>query len=197
MTAARSGSCEVIVKCHPQQNQEVESARLAREAGALWRHGFSVAEIGADTRELIVAADAVVGFQTTALYEAVAARKSRHLCSLGRRVRAVSRASDSIRGGTGRMPAPGIICRAPCCAPAGSERGAGPACAAWYEQALGHIDGHATERGRGAPRGDRRRLAYRSRPARPDLRGDASPRRCSHDRWRRRLSGRSPHQWRR
>jgi hypothetical protein len=22
----------------------------------------------------------------------------------------------------------------------------GPACAAWYEQALGHIDGHATER---------------------------------------------------
>jgi hypothetical protein len=146
MTAARSGSCEVIVKCHPQQNQKVESARLAREAGPLWRHGFSVAEIGADTRELIVAADAVVGFQTTALYEAVAARKSVIYAAWGdeyerfreRLIPFEEAPAGCLRQASSAEHLAALL----------QELSAlpGQACAAWYEQALGRIDGRATER---------------------------------------------------
>lgn len=146
MAAARSGACEVIVKCHPQQNHAAESARLAREAGTLWRHGFSVAEIGADTRELIVATDAVVGFQTTALYEAVAARKSVIYAAWGdeyERFRARLIPFEEAPAGCLRQAASAhdlaALLQDLSAVP-------GPACAAWYEQALGHIDGHATER---------------------------------------------------
>jgi hypothetical protein len=146
MTAARSGACEVIVKCHPQQNQEAESARLAREAGPLWHHGFSVAEIGSDTRELIVAADSVVGFQSTALYEAVAARKSVIYAAWGdeyERFRTRLIPFEEAPGGCLRQASSAeslaALLRDPRAQP-------GPACAAWYEGALGRIDGHATER---------------------------------------------------
>jgi hypothetical protein len=146
LTAARAGSCEVIVKCHPQQDQRIESARLAREAGDLWRHGFSVAEIGADTRGLIVAADAVVGFQTTALYEAVAALKSVIYAAWGdeyERLRPRLIPFEEAPGGCLRQASSAehlaALLRDVRAVP-------GPACAEWYEQALGHIDGHATER---------------------------------------------------
>jgi hypothetical protein len=146
MTAARSGACQVIVKCHPQQNQEAESARLAREAGVLWRHGFSVADFGSDTRELIIASDAVVGFQTTALYEAVAARKSVIYAAWG----------DEYERFRGRL-IPFEEAPNECLHQASSAESLaallrdrsvnpGPACAAWYEGALGRVDGHATAR---------------------------------------------------
>jgi hypothetical protein len=68
----------LIIKPHPQQDrahiavlQEEMAARSRRAAAPLGR----VAEPDEDTRRLICAADTVVGFQTTALFEAVAARK--------------------------------------------------------------------------------------------------------------------------
>ncbi len=70
---ARAGTCEVVVKCHPQQDRRAEADRLARLAGVTWNQGVSVAAADADTRDLIIESDVVVGFQTTAMYEAVAA----------------------------------------------------------------------------------------------------------------------------
>ena len=72
----RAGACELVVKCHPQQGRAAEARRLAALAGPLWNHGISIAAQDADTRDVIMAADVVVGFQTTALYEAVAARRN-------------------------------------------------------------------------------------------------------------------------
>jgi hypothetical protein len=60
---ADSGAWHVIAKRHPQQ--------LARD-DVLGEH-VERAEQGADTRALILRADAVLGFQTTALFEAAAA----------------------------------------------------------------------------------------------------------------------------
>ena len=54
----------------PRRGGSIRSA-----AGTSWNVEVSVASVDADTRDLILASDIVVGFQTTALYEAVAARK--------------------------------------------------------------------------------------------------------------------------
>ena len=96
---ARAGSCEVVVKCHPQQDRRAEAARLAGLAGATWGRGVTVADQDADTRTLIIAADVVVGFQTTALYEAVAARRSVVYAAWGDGVRTPPRGIDPIRRG--------------------------------------------------------------------------------------------------
>jgi hypothetical protein len=146
LNAIPSGSFEVLVKCHPQQDQRAEEARLAHRAGPIWRRGLSVARVDADTRRLILAADVVVGFQTTALYESVAARKHVIYAAWGDEY-------DRFRERLIPFEA----------APTGCLRRASSAgdlatlledvhstpdtaCAAWYEQALGHIDGGATER---------------------------------------------------
>lgn len=61
--AAESGRWQVTVKRHPQQ-----------VPGQEWLgSGVEVAPRDADTRQLILSADAVVGFQTTAIFEAVVA----------------------------------------------------------------------------------------------------------------------------
>lgn len=60
-----SGSWDVIVKQHPQQS----------ESESILDKHIRIAERSADTRALILGTDLVVGFQTTALYEAVVARK--------------------------------------------------------------------------------------------------------------------------
>lgn len=63
----------VLVKLHPLQDRAAEEAALdAKTQGAA---NVRLAPADADTRELIVEADAIVGFQTTALYEALAADK--------------------------------------------------------------------------------------------------------------------------
>ncbi|MEO8899527.1 MAG: hypothetical protein ABI352_12195 [Candidatus Dormibacter sp.] len=146
LDAVRTGSCEVVVKCHPQQDQRSEAARLSRRAGAMWNRGVSVAPIDADTRELIVAADVVVGFQTTALYEAVAARRSVVYAAWGE---AYERFREKLirfdeapagclehAGSTEQLAA----------ALANPTTPADATCAGWYEEALGAVDGHATER---------------------------------------------------
>lgn len=141
-----AGRCEVIVKCHPQQNRRVEAKRLEALAGSLWNRGMSVAAEDADTRELIVRADSVVGFQTTALYEAAAAH---------RRVIYAAWGNEYERHRSGLIPFHD--------APSGCLRHAsssgmltsmltddaapqGSTCRDWYEDALGPVDGHAVNR---------------------------------------------------
>jgi hypothetical protein len=146
LSRARSGMCEVMVKCHPQQNQRAEAARLAHEAGSAWRNGFSVAAIDADTRDLIIAADVVVGFQTTALYEAVAARKAAVYAAWGKeyeRLRERLIPFEAAPDGCVRQASSAESLVA-LLQDVNAVRG--DACSEWYEQALGHIDGHATER---------------------------------------------------
>jgi hypothetical protein len=65
---------EVVVKLHPMQDRDAEQALL--DAKMRGNSRVKLAPPDADTRELILAADAVVGFQTTALYEAMAADKA-------------------------------------------------------------------------------------------------------------------------
>jgi hypothetical protein len=64
----------VVVKLHPLQDEEREHKALAERAPGLGTD-VVLAPSTADTRQLIVLADAVVGFQTTALYEAMLAGK--------------------------------------------------------------------------------------------------------------------------
>jgi hypothetical protein len=62
----------VLIKPHPQQG--LAAVRGWRErAGELWDRRILLVEPGADTRKLILAADVVVGFQSTALLEAMLA----------------------------------------------------------------------------------------------------------------------------
>lgn len=72
---ARASKVRIIVKHHPQQERRGEVDRLRALAGKSWGQAFVVADPEADTRELVLAADIIVGFQTTALYEAVAAQR--------------------------------------------------------------------------------------------------------------------------
>ena len=64
--AARSGRWRVTAKRHPQQPRSADWLDPA----------VKVATQSADTRQLLLEADVVVGFQTTALLEAAAARRS-------------------------------------------------------------------------------------------------------------------------
>jgi hypothetical protein len=144
--AVRRGICDVVVKCHPQQQHRAEVARYERLAGLSWMRGVSVADQDADTRDLILASDTVVGFQTTALYEAVAARKSTIYAAWG---------PEFERHRSGLIPfhdAPPSCLRHAGSAEALSvmlaadQAPEGSRCANWYEDALGRIDGHATDR---------------------------------------------------
>jgi hypothetical protein len=146
LDAVRGETCEVLVKIHPQQNHRVESARIARRSGDRWRHGVEVAPPDADTRELIVRADAVIGFQSTALYEAVAA---------GRPVIYAAWGEEYERFRSGLIP---FDQASPACVHHATSAGelvallseelasTDVACTAWYEEALGPVDGQATDR---------------------------------------------------
>ncbi|MGI8512964.1 MAG: hypothetical protein ACR2NH_10110 [Solirubrobacteraceae bacterium] len=68
---ARAG-WRVRIKPHPQQDFQAEKRRLRSAARGL---RVELVDPGADARALIAAADVVVGFQTTALLEAMAAGK--------------------------------------------------------------------------------------------------------------------------
>lgn len=70
---ARKG-WRVLVKPHPQQARS-DRVRLRGELGPLLGKSVFIVHHAADTRELIVGADVVVGFQTTALFEAMVAQK--------------------------------------------------------------------------------------------------------------------------
>ena len=140
---ARAGTCDVIVKCHPQQDRRAVARHLTGLAGT---RRFTLADPDADTRELIIGADVVVGFQTTALYEAVAARRAVIYAAWGE-------AYERHRGGL----IPFHDAPRDCMRHAESREmlaamliddvtPAAAACASWYEEALGRIDGHATDR---------------------------------------------------
>jgi hypothetical protein len=142
---AREGRCEVVVKCHPQQDRSEVAQTLAGLAGNVWNRGVSLASQDADTRDLIIAADVVVGFQTTALYEAVAARRRVIYAAWGdaferyrgELIRFDAAPPECIRHAGSREMLVAMLHDAP---PAASG------CASWYETALGSVDGHATDR---------------------------------------------------
>ncbi len=73
--AALGGRYNLLIKPHPQQDIVGDAARLQRFAGAEWGRSVQLLDGTIDTRHLIINADLVVGFQTTALYEAMAAGK--------------------------------------------------------------------------------------------------------------------------
>jgi hypothetical protein len=142
----RAGACEVIVKCHPQQDHTAEARRLAGVAGPEWNHGIKLAAPDADTRELIIAADVVVGFQTTALYEAVAAGRTVIYAAWGDAYR---RHHDGLIPFDSAPPecvrhaiSPEML--ALLLTEQIAPRSSG--CEAWYEWALGVVDGHSTDR---------------------------------------------------
>jgi hypothetical protein len=62
----------VLVKPHPQQPPELVQEVRSR-AGELWGERVHLLDAQADVRRLIVAADVTVGFQSTALFEAMIA----------------------------------------------------------------------------------------------------------------------------
>jgi len=69
-----TGRYRVVVKPHPQQAPE-EMAALFPNVPAALRERIVFLSGSHDARQLIVNADVVVGFQTTALYESIAAKK--------------------------------------------------------------------------------------------------------------------------
>jgi hypothetical protein len=167
----RGGGYEVVVKCHPQQDRRAEAARLEAFAGTAWNRGWSLASQDADTRELILASDTVVGFQTTAIYEAVAARRRVIYAAWGDDyeryrdllIRFDAAPADCVGHATSPQLLSSMVTDAPA-APAG--------CAPWFEEALGRVDGKATARvadriasvaGEWAPTDERAALAHRRR----------------------------------
>lgn len=71
---AREG-WRVLVKPHPQQPWQSERRRIRGEVGDLLDERVFLVDPQADARRLIVTADVVVGFQSTALIEALLARR--------------------------------------------------------------------------------------------------------------------------
>jgi hypothetical protein len=142
----RAGRCDLVVKCHPQQDRRAEAARLARLAGPDWNRGVTIAEQDADTRQLIIASDVVVGFQTTTLYEAVAARREVVYAAWGEayeRYRGELIAFDQAPRECVRHAQSSAMLMSILGEPAVAvEQG----CVTWTEDALGVLDGHAADR---------------------------------------------------
>jgi hypothetical protein len=143
--AVRRGGHEVVIKCHPQQDHRAEAARLAARAGAAWNHGLSLAAVDADARELIVASDLVIGFQTTAMYETVAAGRTCVYAAWGEeyerhrdRLIPFHQAPPSCVHHATSPEGLAALVASPPAPPAG--------CVDWYEDALGPVDGHAVAR---------------------------------------------------
>jgi hypothetical protein len=65
----------VLVKPHPQQQWQAERRRMRRATGDLLDSRVFLVDPSADARKLIAGSDVVVGFQSTALIEAMLARK--------------------------------------------------------------------------------------------------------------------------
>jgi hypothetical protein len=63
----------VFIKPHPQQPWSAERRRIARAAGRALNDRVFLVDPGEDARRLVAGADVVVGFQTTALLESMAA----------------------------------------------------------------------------------------------------------------------------
>jgi hypothetical protein len=65
----------VLVKPHPQQPWQAARRRIRQQVGDLLGRQVFLVDPLADARRLIVGSDVIVGFQSTALFEAMLARK--------------------------------------------------------------------------------------------------------------------------
>ena len=73
---ARLGCVNVLIKPHPQQQGLINyQKKLKKHSGDMWGNTVQYISEDFDARHLIEIADVVVGFQTTALIEAMAAKK--------------------------------------------------------------------------------------------------------------------------
>ena len=146
LEVVRTGTFDVVIKCHPQQNRRAAGERFARLAGAEWGRSVILADANADTRKLIIGADVVVGFQTTALYEAVAAHRTVIYAAWGD-------AYEQHRGGLIPFHEAPPSCVRHATSPDvliamlnDDLADSASDCGAWVENALGPVDGHATDR---------------------------------------------------
>jgi hypothetical protein len=143
---ARCGAIRVVVKPHPQQSRRGERDRLRAVAGTAWENSFLLAGPETDTRQLVLDSDLAVGFQSTALYEAVAARRPVVYAAWGdaweRRVGQLipfHAAPPGCLYHAKRPEALRALLQMELQPPARSAR-------VWYEEGLGPIDGRATDR---------------------------------------------------
>lgn len=140
---AEAGRIRVVVKHHPQQDVRGETERLRAAAADVPAGAFRVADPDDDTRGLILSADIVVGFQTTALYEAVAAGRPTIHAAWGEAYERFrpglipfQDSSCVVHAGSPEELAAAV--REPTPPPAGCDR--------WYEDVLGPVDGGAVDR---------------------------------------------------
>lgn len=136
--AAAGGRWRVTVKLHPQQRM------IGDRLGPLAKRSPR----GADTRRLILAADAVVAFQTTAIYEAVVAGKPVLYPAWGPVFEMAAPFLLPFHrqpGAVIHLRGPGELAAALAAPPADLRRPTAEGREAAEEQ-LGHVDGRAAER---------------------------------------------------
>lgn len=142
---ARGGAAKVIIKAHPQQNIGSDGERLRAAAGEAWNDNLVFADPNADARELIHKANVVVGFQTTALFEAVAAGRPTIYAAWGPRYEEMKAEmvpfheapEDCLQRAESAEHLRTLL---------SMDLPIPSGCRDWYELALGPIDGLATER---------------------------------------------------
>lgn len=144
---ARQGEIRVVVKHHPQQDRRGEHDRLRALAGPAWERSFFVADPETDTRQLVLDANVVVGFQSTALYEAAAARRPVVYAAWGdvwerRAKQQLIPFHAAPPGCLSHAQGPDEL-RSLLCSDLAPP---GPKARPWYEEALGPVDGGATDR---------------------------------------------------
>lgn len=143
---ARRGTHRITYKPHPQQPMGAHVGALQQAAGDALGRTFVLADPLDDVRTLISRSNVVVGFQTTALYEAVAAGRPAVYAAWGEFFEAVK--GDLL---------PFHVAPEGCVHHAASPRAleevllSGASldplgCRAWLEEALGPLDGRASER---------------------------------------------------
>jgi hypothetical protein len=143
LALAKESLAQVVVKHHPQQDFRTERRRLRRLTRGLARESFRIVDPDEDTRTLIVEADVVVGFQTTALFESVAAGRPTVYAAWG---------EAFVRSLDGLIPFHTSACvthaKSPAALVAALREPKPPpdGCQTWYEEVLGPVDGFAVAR---------------------------------------------------
>lgn len=145
LAKAKRREIDLVIKLHPQQSRLGETERLSTAADDAWNDSVRMADPEEDTRMLIAAADTVVGFQTTALYEAVAARRRVIYAAWGDAYEVARDGlipfEDAPAGCVYRAGGPDELESLLSRPGAATER-----CVPWAEEALGPLDGRSAER---------------------------------------------------
>ena len=140
----RSTGDRLVVKHHPQQFIAGELRRWQLLADDGWRDRIVVVDPNSDTRRLILDADVVVGFQTTSLYEAVAAGRPTIYTGWGEPFERSRKALIPFHAASG--------CVMHASSPMDLEKLLHephipePKCYQWIENALGPVDGFSARR---------------------------------------------------